>query len=75
MQNQDVHKNLRRNKNGVPLDNVAENLSAFNYKRPTGFTLVPSLLESSQSTSSASNLSNVSRNHSYFEHIQDEMQR
>lgn len=42
--NQDVHKNLRRNKNGIHLDRI-ENL-ATEYKRPAaaGFSLVPALL-------------------------------
>lgn len=42
MLNQEVHKNLRRNKNGIHLDRI-ENLSP-SYKRPAGFTLVPTLL-------------------------------
>lgn len=43
MLNQDIHKNLRRNNNAITLSETAP-LSAFNYKRPAGFTLVPSLM-------------------------------
>ncbi|XP_055600168.1 myosin-IIIb-like isoform X2 [Uranotaenia lowii] len=42
MLNQEVHKNLRSNKTGVPLEAV-EKLPS-DYKRPPGFVLVPGLL-------------------------------
>lgn len=40
--NQDIHKNLRKNKSGIPLS-VINKLPA-DYIRPTGFVLVPGLL-------------------------------
>lgn len=43
--NKDVHKNLYRNKNGIQL-NCVENLPN-DYKRPPGFSLVPTLLNAS----------------------------
>lgn len=43
MLNQDMHKNLRRNNNAITLGETAP-MAAFNYKRPAGFTLVPSLM-------------------------------
>ncbi|XP_058463872.1 myosin-IIIb-like isoform X1 [Malaya genurostris] len=42
MLNQDVHKNLRATKTGVPLDAIEKLPSE--YKRPPGFVLVPGLL-------------------------------
>lgn len=69
MLNQDVHKNLRRNKGGIRLDDI-EKLSD-NYKRPPGFTLVPTLL----GTTSANVNHKAQRRGSYFEHVQDEMMR
>lgn len=44
IQNQEVHKNLRLNKIGIPLSNIGE--VPQNYKRPPGFSLIPSLLGS-----------------------------
>lgn len=69
MLNQDVHKNLRRNKGGIRLDEI-EKLSD-NYKRPPGFTLVPNLL----GTSNINANQKAQRKSSYFEHVQDEMMR
>lgn len=43
--NQEVHKNLRRNKSGIHVDRI-EALSP-DYKRPPGFTLLPTLLNAS----------------------------
>lgn len=43
--NQEVHKNLRRNKAGIHVDRI-EGLSP-DYKRPPGFTLLPTLLTAS----------------------------
>lgn len=43
--NQEVHKNLRRNKTGIHVDRI-EALSP-DYKRPPGFTLLPTLLNAS----------------------------
>lgn len=100
MLNQDIHKNLRRNNNAIPLVDTAP-LAAFNYKRPPGFSLVPSLMgitaakSSSSSTSSNQNLavspapSTIASNSksgrqlasqpsaaaSYFDNVQEEMQR
>lgn len=42
--NQEVHKNLRSNKPGLPLSRIGE--LPQNYKRPPGFSLIPSLLGS-----------------------------
>lgn len=44
MRNQDVHACLRLNKKGVPLNNIAP--LPKDYKRPAGFSLIPSLLGS-----------------------------
>lgn len=46
MLNQDVHKNLRRNKSGIRLSSI-EPLPP-TYIRPAGFFLVPKLLNLSQ---------------------------
>lgn len=45
MHNKEVHSNLYRNKNGIHL-NSTENLPT-DYKRPPGFSLVPTLLNAS----------------------------
>lgn len=50
MLNQEVHKNLRRNKPGIHVDRI-EKLSP-NYKRPPGFTLLPTLLSASMQNKS-----------------------
>lgn len=50
MLNQEVHKNLRRNKTGIHVDQI-ENPSP-NYKRPPGFTLLPTLLNASMQNKS-----------------------
>lgn len=42
--NQEVHKNLRVNKPGIPLNNISALPN--DYKRPPGFSLIPSLLGS-----------------------------
>lgn len=44
MLNQDVHKNLRLNKPGVPLNKITP--PPKDYRRPPGFSLIPSLLGS-----------------------------
>lgn len=44
MLNQEVHKNLRLNKAGVPLNHIGA--VPADYKRPPGFSLIPSLLGS-----------------------------
>lgn len=44
MLNQDVHKNLRLNKLGIPLNNIGA--LPQDYRRPPGFSLIPSLLGS-----------------------------
>lgn len=61
MLNQDIHKNLRRNKHGIRLEDI-EPLSS-NYKRPPGFSIVPNLLGTQHSTN---------RQSSYYDHGQDE---
>lgn len=63
MLNQDIHKNLRRNKHGIRLEEV-EPLQ-INYKRPSGFSVVPNLLGNNQ----------MNRKSSYFDHVQEEMLR
>jgi len=40
--NQEMHKNLRTNKQGVPITNIDK--LPIDYKRPPGFSLVPNLL-------------------------------
>lgn len=50
MLNQEVHKNLRRNKTGIRVDRI-ECLSP-DYKRPPGFTLLPTLLNASMQNKS-----------------------
>lgn len=44
MLNQDVHKNLRLNKPGMALNKIGE--LPHDYRRPPGFSLIPSLLGS-----------------------------
>lgn len=68
MENQEAHKNLRRNKKGVSVDKI-EPLPV-NYKRPAGFTLIPTLLGTNRDPLDASN-----RKSSYYESIQDEVLR
>lgn len=70
MLNQDIHKNLRRNKSGVPLTEIEKSPS--NYKRPTGFSVVPGLLAFSNQSSGKSSANN--RRGSYFDNVQEEMQ-
>lgn len=70
MLNQDFHKNLRRNKIGIPLDKIEE--LPINYERPPGFSLVPKLLSS---TSNDPGHSSYSSKCSYFDNLQDEMIR
>lgn len=70
MLNQDIHKNLRRNKGSIPLDNIEK--SPTNYKRPTGFSIVPGLLAFSQQSSGKNSTNN--RRGSYFDHVKEEMQ-
>lgn len=70
MLNQDVHKNLRRNKGGIRLDDI-EKLSD-NYKRPPGFTLIPNLLGTAGKVNSNQQ---AQRKSSYFDHVQEEMMR
>lgn len=50
MLNQEVHKNLRRNKIGVNMDRI-EDLPS-NYERPAGFTVIPTLLNASMQNKS-----------------------
>lgn len=70
MLNQDIHKSLRRNKAGIPLENV-EKLS-LTYIRPPGFSLVPTLLGSSGDNNSQAKSVN---GQSYYQYIKNEMQR
>ncbi|KAG4070138.1 hypothetical protein HA402_013381 [Bradysia odoriphaga] len=69
MLNQDVHKNLRRNKGGIRLDDI-EKLSE-HYRRPTGFTLIPNLVGVGKNSSNQP----AQRKSSYFDHVQEEMMR
>lgn len=71
MLNQDIHKNLRRNKGGICLEQI-EPLPG-NYRRPPGFSLVPTLLSSTSSNDSG-HASNRNK-YSYFDNVQDEMSR
>lgn len=59
--NQEVHKNLRRNKAGIHVDRI-EALSP-DYKRPPGFTLLPTLLNASLQNKT---LDKSARRHSNF---------
>lgn len=73
MLNQDIHKNLRRNKHGIRLDDI-EKLPA-HYKRPAGFSVVPGLLGTALANATIVTASQTKdRNASYFEHVQEEMQ-
>ncbi|XP_037032331.1 myosin-IIIb-like isoform X7 [Bradysia coprophila] len=67
MLNQDVHKNLRRNKGGIRLDDI-EKLSE-HYRRPPGFTLIPNLVGVGKNSSKQQ----AQRKSSYFDHVQEEM--
>lgn len=44
MLNQEAHKNLRANKAGIPLNHIGD--LPQDYRRPPGFSLIPSLLGS-----------------------------
>lgn len=44
MMNQEAHKNLRLNKSGIPINKIRE--LPQDYRRPPGFSLIPSLLGS-----------------------------
>lgn len=66
MFNQEVHKNLRRNKTGIHVDRI-ENLSP-SYKRPPGFTLLPTLLNASMHNKSLDK--NAKRNYNYVDSVQ-----
>lgn len=59
--NQEVHKNLRRNKAGIHVDRI-EALSP-DYRRPPGFTLLPTLLNASMQNKT---LDKHGRRHSNF---------
>lgn len=78
MLNQDIHKNLRRNKGGIHLDDVRR-LSP-SYIRPPGFMLVPSLLGSTPGSggepkATPSKNTSSSSASSYYQHVKEEMQR
>lgn len=64
MLNQEVHKNLRRNKTGIHVDRI-EKLSP-SYKRPPGFTLLPTLLNASMQNKS---LDKNVRRHNHIESV------
>lgn len=66
MLNQEVHKNLRRNKTGIRVDQI-ENLSP-TYKRPPGFTLLPTLLNASMQNKSLDK--NAKRHFNYMDAVQ-----
>lgn len=65
MLNQEVHKNLRRNKAGIHVDRI-EKLSP-SYKRPPGFTLLPTLLNASMQNKSLDK--NVRRHYNHIESV------
>lgn len=65
MLNQEVHKNLRRNKTGIHVDRI-EKLSP-SYKRPPGFTLLPTLLNASMQNKSLDK--NVRRHYNHIESV------
>lgn len=65
MLNQEVHKNLRRNKTGIHVDRI-EKLSP-SYKRPPGFTLLPTLLNASMQNKSLDK--NVRRHNNHIESV------
>ncbi|XP_055383448.1 myosin-IIIb-like [Condylostylus longicornis] len=67
--NQDIHKNLRRNRDSVPMNKI-EKLPD-NYKRPPGFVLIPGLL-GINNLLSGSNLSDKSNSGSYYDLLQKE---
>lgn len=81
MRNLDVHKNMRRKKSGIRLENV-ENL-AMTYKRPPGFSLVPTLLgtvmhtkfEATSKTPSPSAKQRTASQVSQYNRIKEESQR
>lgn len=50
MLNQEVHKNLRRNKTGIHVDRIEK--PSQDYKRPPGFALLPTLLNASMQNKS-----------------------
>lgn len=60
LMNQDVHKILRKNKSGIPL-NLLNKLPA-DYKRPPGFVLVPGLLGSIPGGDAANNKQSSNNN-------------
>lgn len=72
MLNQNIHQNLRRNKNGIPLDSVR--MLSPNYVRPPGFALVPSLLKSTPNPSSEQQKLNPAGS-SYYQYVKEEAQR
>lgn len=78
MLNQDVHKNLRRNKSGIRLSTVEPLPST--YIRPPGFFLVPKLLNSSTPTSTSKKQTNSKQSDSsvtsyYNNNIKNEINR
>lgn len=68
MLNQEVHKNLRRNKTGIHVDRI-ERLAP-DYKRPPGFTLLPTLLNASMQNKSLDK--NARR---YYNHVEQPPQQ
>lgn len=68
MLNQDVHKNLRRNKGGIRMSEIEKLPDS--YTRPPGFTFVPNLLGTANV-----NGNQQARKSSYFDHVQEEMMR
>lgn len=65
--NQEVHKNLRRNKPGIKLQEVQR---ADEYRQPPGFTLVPAIVrgQPTQLERDASRLSRFQQNHNGHAH-------
>lgn len=66
--NQEVHKNLRSNKPGVPLSVIGE--VPHDYRRPPGFSLVPSLLGSHHHALNLISLSG--KNYQSFEQLDEQ---
>lgn len=76
MLNQEVHKNLRRNKSGVRTSSIEPLPST--YVRPPGFFLVPKLLNASNSKAdqaSAGAKRSESPATSYYNNIKNELNR
>ena len=72
MRNQDIHKNLKKNRDGIPMEKI-ENLSK-EYQRSSGLILMPGLLCNSNFNFSSSDILKP-KSGSYYDQLQDEKQR